>query len=174
MKLVRWTRFTWELSKLPPIESPLAECYHVRAAERGEEKAVSNVISNAFAQDSAWSDVLPDFRQRLQVQIDQLFERDEVPAVVICHGQRIIGASALAIAGETTNHLPSGPCVLMEYSNRGLGTALLYYSLKQLQLAGLKQAYGITKDNVVACKFIYPKFGSTSQDYEFEPSMAGS
>src|SRR4051794_4402180 len=100
MKLVRWTRFTWELTKLPPLESPLPERYHVRTAERGEEKTVSSVIFNAFAQDSAWSDVLSDFRQRLQTQIDQIFTRDEVSAVVVCHGQRIIGASALAPASE--------------------------------------------------------------------------
>ncbi len=174
MKLVRWTRFTWELAQLPPLETLLPECYHVRVAERGEEKAVTTVILNAFAQDSAWSDVLPDFRARLQLQIDQLFERDEVPAMVVCHGQRIIGASALSIAQESENHLPSGPCVLMEYCNRGLGTALLYYSLKQLQLTGMKWAHGITKDNVVASKFIYPKFGSVSHAYEFEPSMAGA
>jgi predicted N-acetyltransferase YhbS len=58
-----------------------------------------------------------------------------VPALVICHGQRIIGASALSTEMDAENHLLSGPCVLMEYRNRGLGTALLYYSLKQLRTA---------------------------------------
>jgi predicted N-acetyltransferase YhbS len=161
------------LNKLP-TENLLPERYHVRSAERGEEKVVSNVILSAFSSDSAWSDAFADFRQPLQSQIDQLFTRDEVPVVVICHGQRIIGASALALPVESENHLLSGPCVLMEYRNRGLGTALLYHSLKQLQQAGLKQAKGITKDNVVACKFIYPKFGSVGQECEFEPAFAGT
>ena len=174
MKLVRWMRFTWELKKLPPLETPLAECYHVRPAEKGEEKTVSNVIFSAFSQDSAWSDALKDFRQPLQTQIDHLFDRDEVPALVICHGQRIIGASALSIVEDSENNLISGPCVLMEYRNRGFGTALLYHSLKHLQTAGLKRANGITKDNVVACKFIYPKFGSTGSECEFEPALAGT
>ena len=94
--------------------------------------------------------------------------------MVVCHGQRIIGACALAMAQESENHLPSGPCVLMEYRNRGLGTALLYHSLKQLALSGLTRAHGITKDNVVACKFIYPKFGSVSKEYEAERLLVGS
>ena len=60
----------------------------------------------------------------------------------------------------------------MEYRNRGLGTALLHYSLKQLREAGLDQACGISKDNVVASKFIYTKFGSVSAPCDFEPSLA--
>ncbi len=174
MKLVRWTRFTWELKKLPPFESTLPERYLVRPAERGEEKTVSNVIFSAFSSDSAWSDAFNDFRIPLQSQIDALFERDDTPAMVVCHGQRIIGASALITTADSENHLISGPCVSMEYRSRGLGTALLYHSLKHLQTRGLQRAVGITKDNVVACKFIYPKFGSSSEECEFEPALAGA
>jgi Acetyltransferase (GNAT) family len=174
MKLVRWMRFTWELKKLPPLTTPLAECYSIRAAERGEQKSVSGVILSAFAQDSAWSDALKDFKLPLQNQIDALFTQDEVPALVICHGPRIIGASAMLLSEQSENHLISGPCVLMEYRNRGLGTALLYHSLTHLALAGLPRAHGITKDNVVAGKFIYPKFGSSGLECEFEPAQAGT
>lgn len=172
MKLVRWRRFIWELSKLPAFENPLPDYYTVRGAERDDERAVANVIFSAFSLDSAWSDALKDFRQRLQLQIITAFAREDVPAVVICHGQRIISASALSTDPEAESHLLSGPCVLMEYRNRGLGTALLYFSLKQLQNSGLQRAHGITKENSAACKFIYPKFGSTSAPCEFEPALA--
>ena len=60
----------------------------------------------------------------------------------------------------------------MEYQNRGLGSALLYYSLKQLKNSGLEQANAVTKDNVAAAKFLYPKFGSTGVDHDFVPSLA--
>lgn len=171
MKLVRWRRFTWDLSKLPQLETPLLGCYNIRPAERAEEKTVAHVIFSAFSLDSAWSDALKDFRVPLQTQIEASFLREEVAALVICHGQRIIAASALNPAPDSDNHLLSGPCVLMEYRNRGLGTALLHHSLRQLQSAGLPRAHGITKENVAASKFIYPKFNSTSTECSIEPAL---
>lgn len=172
MKLVRWKRFTWELAKLPPLESPLLGCYHVRTADRAEERAVTNVIFTAFSLDSAWSDALGDFKQPLAAQIEAAFTHEEVPVVVICHGQRIIAASALAGASESENHLLSGPCVLMEYQNRGLGSALLWHSLRHLHNCGFPHARGIVKDNVVAGKFLYRKYGSTSEDCELAGALA--
>ncbi len=56
------------------------------------------------------------------------------------------------------NHLSPGPCVLMEYRNRGLGTALLGESLRQLREAGLSRAAALTKSNAPVAKFLYPKF----------------
>ena len=174
MKLVRWRRFTWELSKLPPIENPLPQHYHVRSAQRDEEKVVSHAILSAFSLDSAWSDSVKNFKDRLESEVENAFAREAVPALVICHGQRIIGASALSTEMDAENHLLSGPCVLMEYRNRGLGTALLYYSLKQLQNSGLNRVYGVTKENVVSGKFIYPKFGSTSVAHDYAPVLANT
>jgi predicted N-acetyltransferase YhbS len=172
MKLVRWRRFVWELAKLSAVDGSLPTHYHLRAATREEEKPVHRVIFSAFSLDSSWSDALQNFRESLEAQIEAAFAHENVPALVICHGQRIIGASALTTSADVENHLLSGPCVLMEYRNRGLGTALLQYSLKQLQNAGLEQACGISKENVVASKFIYPKFGSVSAPCEFEPVLA--
>jgi predicted N-acetyltransferase YhbS len=173
MKLLRWTRFTWDLSKLPPLDRTLPEYYYIRTAHRDDEKSVSNVIFSAFSLDSAWSDALQIFRERLQMQIEQIFERAHLSGVVISHGQRIIAASVLTTEPSADNHLLSGPCVLMEYRNRGLGTALLYHSLKQLQAAGLERVHGVTKENVVPSKFVYPRFGSISTPYDFEPALAG-
>ena len=174
MKLVRWRRFTWELSKLPPLDTRIPDYYQIRAADREDEKAVSRVIFSAFSLDSAWSGALKSFRETLETQIAQAFLRASAAAVVIYHGPRIIAASALTTDPSADNHLLSGPCVLMEYRNRGLGTALLYHSLKQLQSAGLERAHGITKENVVAGKFIYPRFGSANVAYDFAPAAAGT
>jgi predicted N-acetyltransferase YhbS len=174
MKLVRWRRFTWELNKLPALEKPLPDHYHVRSALRDEEKIVTNVILSAFSLDSAWSDTVKNFKERLEMQLETAFARESVPSLVICHGQRIIGASALSTEVDAENHLLSGPCVLMEYRNRGLGTSLLYFSLKQLQQGGLDRVHGVVKENVVAGKFIYPKFGSSNSSYNYEPMLAGT
>jgi N-acetylglutamate synthase-like GNAT family acetyltransferase len=171
--LVRWKRFTWELAKLPTQEAPLPGHYTLRAASEEDEEAVHRVIMGAFSLDSSWSDAFKSFEAKLESQLTKAFANEDIPALVISHGQRIIAASALTVDREAESNLISGPCVLMEYRNRGLGSALLYYSLKQLQNAGLERAHGLSKDNVVAGKFIYPKFGSVSSPHEPETALAG-
>ena len=51
MKLVRWKRFIWDLTKIPPYEHKLPAQYVFRAAARDEAKAVNNVIITAFSLD---------------------------------------------------------------------------------------------------------------------------
>ena len=172
MKLVRWKRFTWQLPKLPPLEQTLPAHFVVRPATREEAKSVVHVIMTSFSLDSAWSDSLNLFRDRLEMQLDLAFHRESTPALVITHGPRIIAASALNTEIEAESHLVSGPCVLSEYCNRGLGTSLLHASLRQLREAGLTRASGITKENTPACKFVYRKFGAESASYEYSPALA--
>ena len=172
MKLVRWKRFIWDLTKLPPLANPLPDQYVVRSAARDEAKLVSHMVFTALALDSAWCDTLQLFRDRLAAQIDQAFAREASPALVIMHGPRIIAASVISTEPEADSHLVSGPCVLVEYGNRGLGTALLHETLALLQSSGLQRAAAVTKDNVPACKFVYPKFGSTSAAYDFAQQPA--
>jgi len=143
--------------------------YHLRVATRDDLRAVTPVISSAFSLDTSWSDTFFQFRDRLDQQIEQAFNRESVPALLITHGQRIIGASALNTDMDAETNLISGPCVAVEYRNRGLGTALLHASLKQLQTAGLPRARGICRDTAPAAKFVYPKFGSTDEPHELQP-----
>ena len=166
MKLVRWMRFTWNLATLPPIAKALDKCYLIRVATREEEPVVANAILRAFSMDSEWAADHLLFRDRLQLQVHQAFEREAVPALVILHGVRIVAASALSAEVEAESNLLSGPCVLAEYCNRGLGSALLHESLVQLAHAGLPRAHGLSKDNTLASRFVYAKFGSTCEDRE--------
>jgi len=174
MKLVRWKRFTWQIKKLPPLEQKLPAHFIIRPATREEAKAVVHVVVTAFSLDSTWSDTLNLFRDRLEMQLDLAFQRETFPALVITHGPRIIAASVLNTDSETDSNLISGPCVLAEYCNRGLGSALLYASLKQLSEVGLEQVAGITKENSTACKFLYPKFGSAGVPCEYAPLLAAT
>lgn len=170
MKLVRWRRFNWDLKKLPQHQPALPNHYSLRPAARDELRVVRDLIFSAFSLDSTWSDVFINFRDLLDHQLESSFTREPVPALVITHGQRIIGASALNSDVDADSHLLSGPCVLAEYHNRGFGTALLHGSLLQLRQEGLEQCRGICKDLVTTSKFVYPKFGSTSEPYEFVPT----
>jgi predicted N-acetyltransferase YhbS len=174
MKLVRWKRFTWQIKLLPPLEEKLPSRFITRPATREEAKAVVHVVMTAFSLDSTWSDTLNLFRDRLEMQLDLAFQRETFPALVITHGPRIIAASVLSTEMEADSNLVSGPCVLTEYCNRGLGSSLLHASLKQLSEAGLERAAGITKENSTACKFLYPKFGSVGVSCEFAPALAAT
>lgn len=172
MKAVRWTRFTWNAADLPTPAPKLPERYTLRGAHREELETVKQVIFGALALDSAWSDAMATAREWLDHSIALAFERESVPALVIQHGQRIIAVSALNTEMDADTNLISGPCVLMEYHNRGIGSALLYYSLKQLREAGLERMSGVSKANVTVAKFLYPKFGSTQSAHAFEPGLA--
>ena len=174
MKLVRWKRFTWQLKPLPPLDQPLPSHFIVRPATREEARAVAHVVMTAFSLDSTWSDTLNLFRDRLEMQLDLAFQRESFPAIVITHGPRIIATSVLNTDPEAESNLVSGPCVLTEYCSRGLGTALLHASLRQLADVGLERAAGITKENSAACKFLYPKFDSVSLPCEFVMALAAT
>ena len=172
MKLVRWTRFTWDLAKLPPEGNPLGPHYHIRPVTREEEKVVRAVIWSAFALDMNWSDTLKTMREWLDAQLDDVFDHRVIPCLVVTHGSRVIGASPLDPDQEAESHLVSGPCILTEYRNRGIGSELLYQSLYALKQAGFEQARAVTKGNVPIAKFVYPKFNSESEPWEFEPVLA--
>jgi N-acetylglutamate synthase-like GNAT family acetyltransferase len=174
MKLVRWSRFTWELPKLPAMDPELAENYAIRPVKRDEEKTVRAVIASSFALDMNWGDTLKNIKDWMDARLDETFEHKVPPCLVVTHGTRVIGASVLDPNKESELNLVSGPCILNEYRNRGIGTQLLYQSLVTLRDAGFEKAYAVTKANVPVAKFVYTKFNSTMEPWEFEPAMAGS
>ncbi|HEX4085270.1 MAG TPA: GNAT family N-acetyltransferase [Chthoniobacteraceae bacterium] len=174
MKLVRWTRFTWELGKLPAEGSVLQEHYHIRPVAREEEKVVRAVIMSSFALDMNWSDTMKNIKDWMEARLDDVFGHKVAPCLVVTHGTRVIGASPLDPNRESECHLIAGPCILNEYRNRGIGTELLYQSLHALREAGFEKVHAITKANVPVAKFVYTKFGSTNEPWEFEPTLARS
>ena len=174
MKLVSWTRFTWDLAMLPAEGCDLEAHYHIRPVTRDEEKTVRAVIWSSFALDMNWSDTLKTMKDWLEARLDEVFDHKVIPCLVVTHGNRVIGASPLDPNPEAECHLVSGPCILNEYRNRGIGSELLYQSLYALQQAGFEKAIAITKSNLPVAKFVYTKFNSVGEPWEFEPSLARS
>jgi len=174
MKLVRWSRFTWDLKKLPDYEPKNMTSYVIRPAVREEEKLVQSVIFAAFSLDTTWGDAFKSVRGFIETQLTQSFATSSTPAMVITHGTRIIAASGLNTEEAAVTHLISGPCVLSEYCNRGLGTALLYESLKTLKKCGLSQAHGVTKAGIPISKFLYTKFEAKSEEFERDQLMVAA
>ncbi len=176
----RWVRFTWELDRLPPTPVPLPPPYGVRLVAGREDRAsVWKVVADSLALDSAWNETFSEVRPMLQVQTDEVFDtghghRPEAACLALTHGARIVGVSVFTPEAEAGNHLLTGPCVFMEYRNRGLGTCLLDRTLRELREAGLARAHGVTKRGAGAAKFIYPKFAGRSADFELETLLAVS
>jgi ribosomal protein S18 acetylase RimI-like enzyme len=174
MKMVRWKRFIWDLTKLPPAEASLPAHFYGRLATPEDERAVREVILSAFLLDSTFSDTLKSFRPRIEAQITAAFTGEAVPVQVVTHGQRIVGASLLALDEDAESHLVSGPCVLAEYRNRGIGTALLHQSLQMLRESGLTRAFGVCKENAPTGKFVYRKYGSVNDAYDFNAALVAT
>ncbi|MGH8094283.1 MAG: GNAT family N-acetyltransferase [Chthoniobacterales bacterium] len=162
MRLVQWVRFTWELDKLPAATPALPEHYHFALVGPAQEKELRAVIARCFAHDTSWGDAIHEINAMLAGWLERAFDPEKSSVcIALCHGSRIIGATILDPEPTAADHLAPGPCVQMEYRNRGLGAALLGEGLRRLQEAGLTRVSAPAKRNGPVAKFLYPKFNGT-------------
>ena len=166
MKLAGWLRFTWESKMLPSASYLITEEYSIRRATKQEKTQAWQVISSCFLLDTCWNDVLNDLLPQIRRDFEEKFSHREIDCLVITHGNRTIGASLIKPSPETSNHLLSGPCISSEYRNRGFGSLLLKESLLAVAKQGASQVFGVTRSTSPAAKFVYPKFGGTSESYK--------
>lgn len=162
--MISWICFEWKIAKLPVPARPVAPLV-LRPAEKGEEDMVATAIHSAFSMDSAWGGGSSALREYMAASVESAFKNPAPSCVVLLHGTRIVGASAIDAGSDADNHLPTGPCILHEYRNRGLGTELLRASLEFLHEQGVSSARGVTRSNSIAARFIYPKFGGVLIPY---------
>jgi hypothetical protein len=172
MKLLDWIQFNWDLSTLPPLNSELPEHYQIAAAASSDETEVRKIISTSFVLDPVWSPAMHEVMHKIDIWLDRAFASETINCLALRHGVRIIGVSVISLDPDADNHLAPGPCVLMEYRNRGFGTSLLESSLKMLHEAGLARAVGIARKNAPVARFLYPKFGGTPVSTETMPLLA--
>lgn len=172
MKMLNWLRFTWNLTKLPSSDLQLPAHYKIAPATAEDEKELRKVYSSSFLLDPIWNPVIGEVMQSIQARLDDVFVSANGTCLALRHGARIIGAAVLSLQSDADDHLAPGPCILMEYRNRGFGTHLLANSLRLLREAGLMHATGLAPDYVPASKFLYPKFSSVISPVEVVPSLA--
>jgi GNAT superfamily N-acetyltransferase len=169
MKLSNWIRFTWDLTCLPSFENPLPEHYEIGPATAEDEKELRKIISSSFVLDPMWSPDLQEVTEKIELWLERAFGSPACTFLALRHGSRIIGALVISTEAEADMHLIPGPCVSMEYRNRGFGTRLLEQALSRLREAGLREATGVAKENLPVSKFLYPKFNATSSPCDFTP-----
>ena len=166
--MISWICFEWELASLElPVPSvpPLV----LRPAEKVEEETALKVLLTAFAMDTAWGDISRRLEEGMVRYVEEAFDRPAPSCIVALHGQRVIGASLLDANPDAGNHLLSGPMILHEYRNRGVGSGLLAASLIFLRDKGLTKVRGVTRANSTAARFIYTKFGSQQVACALDP-----
>lgn len=164
MKLFNWVQFAWNLSTFDDVDLHLPAHYQIAPAKKDDEKEVRKVFATAFLLDPTWNPAIRETMQTIQPWLDRAFASEAPTCLVLRHGLRIIGAVALSTDPNADNHLAPGPSVLMEYRNRGFGTALLKASLKVLHDGGVARALTITRPNAPVTRFLYPKFGGIALD----------
>ncbi len=172
MKLINWVQFTWDLTALPSEAPELPEHYQISAATDDDEKELRRVVTASFALDPDWNTTLQEVMQAVDSWLDGALREDANGCLVLRHGSRIIGGSVMSIHADATHHLSPGPCVLMEYRNRGFGTHLLARSLFSLREKGVTRAVAIAKENSPVTKFLFTKFNGVPSPHGASPLLA--
>lgn len=162
MKVSDWSIFEWHLESLLSTQRPKLPPFVFRQATPDDRSTIEKVLLSAISQEPAISHKsdLPILSAEESCEI--AFASSSPACVVVQHGSRIIGASVLNPAPDAANHLLSGPSILHEYRNRGIGSALLFTSLEYLKDTGLTRAIGYARNSSTAARFIYPKFGGST------------
>jgi predicted GNAT family acetyltransferase len=170
MKSIGWSRFSWEAKDLPETSRYIiTETYSLRTANRQEKTLVHQVINSCFAQESCWNDVASKLMPRMQQEVEDRFtHHHEGDCLVITHGNRVIAASVVDPSRSSDNHLITGPCITVEYRNRGFGALLLKESLLLAAQGGAEVLFGVTRTTSPAARFVYPKYGGISVPYDFD------
>jgi len=172
MKPSNWIQFTWDLSALTGSGTELPEHYQIVPATPEDEKELRRVISSSFTLDPTWNPALQEITQTIEAWLDRANESGTIAYLALRHGTRMIGAAVISLDPSAESNLLPGPCVLMEYRNRGFGTLLLERSLLTLREAGFERASAIGMENSPVTKFLYPKFQSTQAPHDFTAALA--
>jgi GNAT superfamily N-acetyltransferase len=171
MKKTRWVNFVWDLggNELPTVTTPRQ--YRLSLVKAAEREQLQGVIEKSFALDPGWNAALHTIDAHVKSSIAAAFDSESANWLALQHGARIVGGTLLLMTDpDAPAQLIPGPCILMEYRNRGLGTLLLCSALHHLRDAGMIRACAKTRENSPAARFLYPKFGGQSS--LIEPLLA--
>ena len=171
MKPLDSVEFKWDLSAIPSGSAELPEHYVIALAGAEDEDEIRKVVARALTLDPAWSAELQRVIGVVDNWLNEAFERGG-QAIALRHGQRIIGAVIVTDDPSAQSNLAPGPCVSMEYRNRGFGTQLLAAALQFLREKGATHAVGITRASATVARSLYAKFGGVPEVLESDSLLA--
>lgn len=167
-KQIELTKFQWKLDSVPSDAGVVPLPFTLRTAAEQELEEAINVIQASYNLDHQWSGCARYIDNIVVLAVEQIFKAD-CTCLFVQHGNRVIAASAYSLDPINGVNLVSGPCVYMEYRNRGIGGALLGATLLALRDLGVKEAIGQALPGSPAAKYLCSKFsgqpiaGSTLQ-----------
>jgi len=159
MKESNWAAFEWDTGMVQVVDRPKLPPFVFRRATSADRETVEKVFRSVFSQEPAIPNKQNSPMPTIEEACDTAFSGGACACVVVQHGNRIIGASAVNPSEHAPIHLLTGPCILNEYRSRGIGSALLFASLDFLKDSGLTRVIGYARHQSVAARFVYPKFG---------------
>lgn len=157
-KPVTLVRFRWKLADLTPGSVPIPKPFVLRAAGEQEMEDALRVVQASYNLDPDWSGCAKHIDEVVLPGVRKAFG-EEATCLFLQHGNRVIAASAFLPSPEDGIHLVTGPCVFIEYRNRGLGGALLHATLELLRERGVTEACGQARPGTPPAKFLSSKFG---------------
>ncbi len=156
---VALARYSWNLQELPSGAGDIAAPFVLRTAGDQEADEAVSLVQASYNLDPEWSGCALHIKGTVLPAVMKALAK-EPTCLFVQHGNRVIAASVFDCEPATGEvHLISGPCVLIEYRNRGLGGALLGATLQALRERGLAEATGWTRPNSASSKYLCPKFG---------------
>lgn len=170
MRHEHWVRFTWQLAGFPASLPHVPKGYEIRPAALEDAEELRQMVMRSFVLDPAWNAAIHEVTPLVNGWLDRAFGSDDAVVLALRHGTRIIGASV--VLNDNDSNLAPGPCVLLEYRNRGFGTRMLAHSLALLREKDAAEATAITKSESPAARFLYPKFDSIAVEHDFAPLKA--
>ena len=103
MKLLKWVRFTWNLTELSSSNLPLPAHYQIAPVTPEDERELRKVYSSSFLLDPIWNPVIGEVMHSIQSRLDNIFPSANSTSSVnstclaLRHGARIIGAAVLSL-----------------------------------------------------------------------------
>ncbi|MFV0414883.1 MAG: hypothetical protein ACK5NG_00795 [Chthoniobacterales bacterium] len=155
--------YSWDLTKFARTLPSLPQGFEWEESDKLKDNT-AGIIEKALLTDSSILSARKFFEGYLAA-MKALFQLKEHSArlITLTHGPRIIGASVLQYAPNASLHLFSGPCILLEYRGRGLGSLLFQKSLTALAERGIETARGVCMSRSTLQKYLYPKYEGTAE-----------
>jgi hypothetical protein len=165
-------KFRWNLAGLTSPVPEISKPFTVRTAGQEEVEEALRAVKSSYDLDPEWSGCDKYVEDTVLVGVKKALATGG-ECLLVQHGNRVIAASVYTPEpGDDGVHLVSGPCVLIEYRNRGLGGSLLGATLEALRARGLVEAYGRTRPNGPSAKFLASKFGGQPVNVPPTPAPA--
>lgn len=170
-KPVQLARFRWKLAGVSKLPLTLPKPYILREAGDQELEDALRVIQASYNLDPEWSGCGKHINDVILPAVRRAFAHGS-NCLFALHGNRVIAASVFDPEAPDGVHLLTGPCVLMEYRNRGIGGAMLGATLEALRARGLAEAVGRTRPGTPSAKFLCSKFGGEAVATPVAPKAA--